>query len=227
MFARALPTVFLAACWTSSGGGTPAVKETTPTKSPTTERRATLRIDAEPGGKNFQGVWLELADGKRWVVDYRPRDFWKSFEDKEVIVTGGCYKHDPRVQAISSQHFRVDTMKFVTPKRGFGPILELWPEQELRGKFVAIGAPAGSKREGSSEMHFIDDGGKDYFLQGWSVDKPEPKKPVWICARGVTPDMSFVAQTGGDGPKLWILEVQDHDYVSEATCPPTPVDCPE
>ena len=107
------------------------------------ERRATLRIDAQPGGKKFQGVWLEFAADKRWVIDYRPRELWKPFEDREVIVTGACYR--PVGQAIMATHFRVDRMRFVKPERGRGPILEVGPEQWIRGAFAMRTFPPGSK----------------------------------------------------------------------------------
>ncbi|MFN0248379.1 MAG: hypothetical protein ACKV2T_15920 [Kofleriaceae bacterium] len=203
------------------------MQETKTTKS-ATERRATVRIDATAaGGKEFQGVWLEFPGGKRWVVDYRPREFWTGFADQEVIVTGQCYEHDPRVQAIGSQHFRVDSMKMATPRRGLGPILELGPEQALRGTFVSIGAPPGSKAEGSSQTRFVDERGGSHMVQGASIDLPAMNKPVWINARAVTPDYSYVATTTSDRPKLWILEVAAHDHVEDKTMAPTPVDCPD
>lgn len=55
----------------SSPGKAPVTTESVPAPGP--ERRATVRIDPAPGGKQFQGVWLELEGGARWVIAYRAR----------------------------------------------------------------------------------------------------------------------------------------------------------
>lgn len=117
----------LAGCWTSSTPSAPVTNAMTVARDkPPRERRATVRVDAQPAGKKFQGVWLELADGARWVIDYRPRLPWRSFADREVLVTGGCY--EPFGQAITAPHVRVDRMRFAEDRRGVQPYLEVGPE---------------------------------------------------------------------------------------------------
>ena len=176
------------------------------------ERRAIVRIDGEPSGKKFQGVWLEFADDKRWVVDYRPREMWKSFEDRDVLVTGYCY--EPFGQAINAPHFHVESMKFVKPEMGRGPILEIGPELELRGgMFRDETFPSGSKLAGSSVRKFsMPDGGGGFGIQGSDVDLPENGKRVLVVARVIKPDMSWTAQTGGD--KIWIVDVREENAPS-------------
>ena len=49
---------------------------------------ATLKIDATVGSKAFQGVRLEVEDGRTFLVAYRPDDRWRSFDHKRVRVTG-------------------------------------------------------------------------------------------------------------------------------------------
>jgi hypothetical protein len=215
----------LAACWTSEVKPVPDPKPTTTTTTKQAphdgERRAIVRIDAQPGGKKFQGVWLEFADDTKWVVDYRAREIWKSFQDREVLVTGYCWAPDPRAQAIGATHFHVEHMTFVKPEMGRGPILSLGPEQILIGAFREQPFPAGSKRAGSSETHFDVDGGTSYSLQGASVDLPAMGTRVSVVAREIEPDRSWTAQTGG--PKLWILDVRaDGATVEERAKVPCP-----
>ena len=196
---------------------------TTPT-APTTraadEREAIVRIDAEPGSKQFQGVWLELG-GERWVIDYRARGLWKPFEDHAVIVAGECYT--PRGQAIGATHFRVDRMRFMKPERGRGPILELGPEQMLRGAFAEHAFPAGSKRADSPARTFVDDAGTSYWIAGGD-GLPAAGTAARVKARVVTPDLSYVAQPSG--PNLWILDVRKPDQVDDPAHAPTITKCP-
>lgn len=219
MFARASVLMLVVACWSS---------ETKPVTAPTkpsaseTERRAIVRIDAEPSGKKFQGVWLEAND-KRWVIDYRPRELWKPFENHEVLVVGECYR--PFGQAISATHFRVDRMRFVTPERGRGPILELGAEHLLRGTFVMHAFLVGSKRADSPVLAFRADDGTEYFLAGASAALPAIGTAARIKSREVTLDMSFMAQPGGR--TLWVLDVRAPDFVEDEAHAPTIVACPD
>src|SRR5262245_48072387 len=86
-------------------------------------RRATLRVDPAPGPKHFQGVWLEVENGKRFVIDYWARSLWRGFDGSEVIVKGDCY--EPFGEAINATHFRVDEMKFAMPMPGRAPYLTI------------------------------------------------------------------------------------------------------
>jgi len=169
-----------------------------------TEYRATLRIDEQPGGKRFQGVWLEHADGTRWVVDYRPRYPWLWFRDREVIVTGGCFT--PQGQAIMAPHFRVARLRVATPTRGAGPYLEVGPEVVLRGDLVTESAPPGSKLAGSARVVFHADDGEAYNLVG---STPTPGETVQLRGRRLVPDYSYMART--DGPDLWVDSIDDAD----------------
>lgn len=165
--------------------------------------RATVRIDDAPAGKKFQGVWLEFAGGERWVVDYRPTPLWKPFEDREVTFTGERYT--PRGQAINATHFRVVRMRLVgsasVPYRAVGP------EQWIRGTFVEHVWPAGTRREGESELEFRAEVGTTYGIAGGETDRG----PVTVRARSVEIDPAYAATTGG--PKLYVLSVHPFDYV--------------
>jgi hypothetical protein len=121
----------------------PVTTSPTPATPATEQHRATLRIDAEVGGKRFQGVWLEFADKPKWVIAYRASGLWRSFEDREVIVTGHCY--EPEGQAIAGQHFRVERMRTFAIERGRGPLLEIGPPQKINGTFALHQFPVGSK----------------------------------------------------------------------------------
>lgn len=70
----------------------------------------TYEVDAIPGGKRFQGAWLVHADGRRWVVSYRPVPGHFEFIDRKVVVTGRLKSFPPTVQQIGATHFEVDKM---------------------------------------------------------------------------------------------------------------------
>ncbi len=171
----------------------------------TSELRGTLRIDAAPGAKRFQGVWLEHADGTRWVIDYRARDLWTWFADHDVIVTGGTYA--PQGQAINAIHFRIDSLRFARPDYGRGPYLSMGPEQLLAGAFVTETALPGSKLAGSSWGAFVDEAGKHYVVVGEEIDPRRGAGPVSVRARVLEPDMSYTARTSG--PDLWVVAIED------------------
>lgn len=163
-----------------------------------------LRIDAEPSGKRFQGVWLEFANKTKWVIAYRASGLWRTLEDREVIVTGHCY--EPEGQAIGAQHFRVERMRTFTVERGRGPLLEIGPPQKIHGTFVEHQFPAGSKLADAPRVKFVADDGTAYWIAGADAKVPAPDGTrVRIRMRPVDPDMSFVAQTGG--ASLWFLGI--------------------
>jgi hypothetical protein len=174
------------------------------TAPPKPELHATVRIDPAPGAKKFQGVWLEHTDGTRWVIDYRARQLWTWFADQEVVVTGETYS--PEGQAINKVHFRVDTMRFVTPRMGRGPYLSIGPERVIAGRFSTASAPAGTKLAGSSWPVFIGDDGTQYNVVG-DDDELDATGAVHVKARVLEPDMSYTARSSG--PDLWIVSIDD------------------
>jgi hypothetical protein len=214
----------LAACWT----GKDTVPETpkppepsTPSVKPTgVERRAIVRIDGAPGGKKFQGVWLELGD-VHFVVDYRARQLWKWFADREVLVTGGCYR--PFGQAINAPHFEVEHLRIAEPRRGVGPYFSIGPEEWLTGEFVDVAAPAGSKLAGSTRAMFRTGAGNEYPVLGEKL--PGAGTPARVRARKLEPDMSYVARSGG--PDLWVVDAVGVRSEEDPAHARTPVPCPD
>ncbi len=222
MIARASPLALLVACWTSNGKA-PVEPTQPPASSRTKEHHATLRIDAAPSGKKFQGVWLEFANGKRWVLDYRPRTLWTDFADMEVVATGHCY--EPLGQAIMAPHFHVDRLRFANPERGRAAILEIGPEVRLRGAFVARVSPPGSKLAGTSELVFDAEDGTTYNVHDPDGALPEPGTAARVIARELVIDLSYAATTGG--PTLFVLDVQAPDATDDPRTMPRTVPCPE
>jgi hypothetical protein len=214
---RTVALLAVAACWT----GTPPspVKPLEPAPNPAkVQRRATLRIDAQPGGKHFQGVWLEFASGAKWVIDYRRRLPWRGFDGREVLVTGHCYA--PVGQAIGATHFRVETLRVAEEVRGAGPYVEIGPEQRRRGELVMVGAPAGSKLAGTSSLMFRDDHGDIWSAVSETQLAPGP---AIVRGRVLVADMAYVARSGS--ADLWIADV-----VAEGDPDPgdrdTQIECP-
>ncbi|MBX3162187.1 MAG: hypothetical protein KF773_39855 [Deltaproteobacteria bacterium] len=191
------------------------------TKPPfaSTERRATVRLDA-------QGVWLDLGHGKRWVADERARGLWISFADREVLVTGHCYRPfrrvpaRPGIEAIDATHFRVETLRFAGPP-GDVPYLAMGPERWIRGEFRALEFPAGSVRAGEREPRFFDEYGTGFHVAGLSA-APQDGAAL-LLARVVERNPAYTATTAGDD--VWILEV--HGARAEPRpARDTPIDCP-
>lgn len=159
--------------------------------------RATLRIDAKPGGKKFQGVWLEREDGEKWVISYRPDELWRGFQDKLVQVRGAIYQ--PRGQAIRATHFRVEWLAIVDDDST--DLVEVKEERTYAGQFEEHVWPAGTKLAGEKTPVFQSDG-RTWFLAN-RVDPLQLGQKVEVRAREVVPS-SHVARPGG--PFLWILE---------------------
>lgn len=187
--------------------------------SQTVERTAIVRVDAEPGGKRFQGVWLELGDQTRWVIAYRARGLWTPFADTQVVVTGHCYR--PHGQAINATHFHVDTMRPVDRKdaRRF---LAVHPEQLVRGQVVVAEAEAGSKAALSSLQHFREDGGTTWWVAG-SDERLSIGRRMTAQVRVVEISLSWAATV--DGPHVWIGTTYGEDYVPDPRFARHPVAC--
>lgn len=122
---------------------------------------ATLRIDAQPGGKQFQGVWLERDDGERWVIDYRPRACWRPLEGLRVSAVGSTYM--PPGQAIYATHFEVSMLQVVDPTPE-AQLVAIGPEQTMTGTLQTATGSAGSKSAGSSWLVFKSDAGTSWTL---------------------------------------------------------------
>ena len=115
------------------------------------EFSATVRIDPRSSSKRLQGVWLERADGTRWLIDYRARDCWRPLEDIAVTTIGERY--EPQGQAISAPHFRVSMLQVltVTPE---ATVVAVGPEQVMTGTLQTSAGAPGTKSEGSTWMVF-------------------------------------------------------------------------
>jgi hypothetical protein len=175
---------------------TPPVARRTDTDE---EMLATLRIDEKPGGKKFQGVWLERDDGEKWVIAYRPEGVWRPFEGKRVRVRGETYV--PRGQAINATHFRVEWLAVARDDDKTQELVVVNVERAYSGSFEEFAWPAGSKLSGEKTTVFSSEG-KQYFL----ANRPETitlGKAVEVRAREVVPS-PYVARPGG--PFLWILD---------------------
>jgi hypothetical protein len=163
--------------------------------------RATLTIDEQPGGKKFQGVWLDADDGIRRVISYRADPWWQPFDGLRVEAKGRSYA--PKGQAISAAHFRVEELQVIDP----GPddaLVSITAERELLGSFALATWPEGSKLAGDTRKVFHSDHGVAYELHRLPDSAPTLDQRVRITARVVEPSR-FAARPGG--PWLWVLEV--------------------
>ncbi len=161
---------------------------------------AVLRVDEKPGGKRFQGVWLERAKGPKLLIAYRALGCFTPFAGHRVAVTGEAYV--PQGQAIGASHFRVRTMKLVDATKPV-TFVSVGPEQALSGRFgMAQGAP-GSKMADSTWPVFSA-GGASFQIANPSVIADAAGKAAKVTAREVVRS-PFMTHMGGR--VLWLLSV--------------------
>ncbi len=86
------------------------VPDLEPTFGPEMQCEGRYEVDPIPGGKRFQGTWLVLDDGTRYVLGYRPVPEYYALVDKRVIVTGCPYNLGRDTQHILASHFQVTSM---------------------------------------------------------------------------------------------------------------------
>jgi hypothetical protein len=68
-------------------------------------------VDPIPGGKHFQGAWLVLDDGTRYVIAYRPVPEHFQFLEKRVRIEGRPYVPGSDTQHIQATHLEVHTIE--------------------------------------------------------------------------------------------------------------------
>lgn len=128
-------------------------------------------IDRLAGGKDFQGSWLELEDGRRYVLSYRPMPAHVDKVERRVVVRGFTYA--PEGQRIRSEHLQVISMRladgetpYVSPPTSLPAPPHVLTRAELRarvGRWVqAVGTLKDAKRpdaDGWQEVELrLDDG---------------------------------------------------------------------
>ena len=181
----------------------PSVIDPTVLSGEPIEFTATVRIDARPGGKKFQGVWLERPDGEKWVIDYRPRDCWKPMEGLTVTARGQTYA--PEGQAISATHFKVEELRLVT-LTAEATLVAVGEEWTLTGTLLTTAGEVGSKSEGSTWTEFKSADGPI-----WPLYNPSALDGLTggITLTGREVELSpFSAHIGG--PQLCILNARSN-----------------
>ena len=177
--------------------------------------RATLRIDAEPGPRRFQGVWLERGEHK-WLVDYRARELWTAFDGLSVDVTGHCF--EPFGEAVRATHFAIDTLA-VADRKTSRRFHAIGPEQTLTGTFVNESGPSGTKMVGSTAQYFEVDGTRRELAGGEDGDGA-----ATVIARTVEINLAYAATTGGE--QLWVVARHPRGWVQDPATAPRRVPCP-
>ena len=95
----------------NSGGARRYEPRIEPTFGQTMSFEARYEVDPIPGGKRFQGAWLTLDDGTRYLVAYRPVPEHLPFVDKRVEVGGRPYKPGLDTQHVQATHFQIDSIE--------------------------------------------------------------------------------------------------------------------
>jgi hypothetical protein len=82
-----------------------------PTYGDPVELVGRYQVDPIPGGKRFQGAWLVLDDGTRYVIAYRPVPEHFQFLEKRVRIEGRPYMPGSDTQHIQATHLEVHTIE--------------------------------------------------------------------------------------------------------------------
>lgn len=161
---------------------------------------ARLRVDAEPGGKRFQGVWLEREGEEPLIAAYRALSCFAPFDGHRVRVTGERWSPDPRAQQIAAPHFRIATLELADPAAASDVLLHaVGAEQELVGVARTEAGEPGSKEEGATWTVFVA-GGTTWRI--WDAPEDLPiDTPLAVTGREVTVS-PFAAHA--PGRHLWI-----------------------
>jgi hypothetical protein len=85
--------------------------DTEPTYGDLVQLTGRYEVDPIPGGKRFQGAWLVLDDGTRYVIAYRPVPEHFRFLEKRVRVEGRPYRPGADTQHIQATHLEVRTIE--------------------------------------------------------------------------------------------------------------------
>lgn len=82
-----------------------------PAYSDPAQFKGRYEVDPIPGGKRFQGAWLVLDDGTRYVIAYRPVSKHFKFLDKRVVIRGCLYTPGRDTQHILADHLEVHSIE--------------------------------------------------------------------------------------------------------------------
>ena len=89
----------------------PAALDIEPAYGDPVQLEGRYEVDPIPGGKRFQGAWLALDDGTRYVIAYRPVPGHFEFLDKRVLVRGRPYMPGRDTQHILATHLEVHSIE--------------------------------------------------------------------------------------------------------------------
>jgi hypothetical protein len=88
-----------------------ALPNVEPSREEIVQLEGCYEVDPIPGGKRFQGAWLVLDDGTRFVIGYRPIAAHSEFIDKRVVVKGRPYMPGPDTQHIMATHLEIHSIE--------------------------------------------------------------------------------------------------------------------
>lgn len=98
---------------TESDDQQPVALDIEPAYSDPVQLEGRYEVDPIPGGKQFQGAWLVLDDGTRYVIAYRPVPGHFEFLDKRVLASGRPYMPGRDTQHILATHLEVHSIELV------------------------------------------------------------------------------------------------------------------
>lgn len=119
------------------------------------ELTGTLRVDAEPGARRFQGVWLEAVDGSaRWLLAYRLEPWAVGMDGASLRVVGRTWTPDPSEQHVQAEHLRL-VSAHTSDRLAPTPWVELGESTTWQGRFRDTVWEQGTKLEGEHQLLFV------------------------------------------------------------------------
>lgn len=98
-------------------------------------------VDPIPGGKRFQGAWLVLDDGTRYVIAYRPIPEHFQYLEKRVRIEGRPYVPGADTQHIQATHLAVQAIELAPGETPY----ELPPTEPIPPPIVETGGEAAAR----------------------------------------------------------------------------------
>jgi hypothetical protein len=141
----------------------PGAPDVEPTFGSVTECEGRYEVDPIAGGKRFQGAWLILDDGTRYVLSYRPIPAQFAYVDKRVRVTGRPYTPGRDTQHMMAAHFQLDTIELAPGEEPYAEVPVRLPAPPMLHTMDEICKHAGRWAQIITRLVSLEDDPDTYF----------------------------------------------------------------
>lgn len=170
-------------------------------------------VDPIRGGKRFQGAWLVLDDGTRYVIAYRPVPEHFPFLAKRVLIQGRPYTPGRDTQHIQASHLEVQSIELAPGETPYpSPPTEL-PAPPVARTAAELAAHDGHWVQVIGTLESVRDDPKGYLgiarlrlADGTQVQAQGVRTEEWACHEGkLVTVTSRVTHSESGGPVTFEL----------------------